>query len=138
MELPDIGRAFMELQSGLSDSIVTIQSLRGILMLVILVGILIRFAKNLAKGLVWCFCFLFLWQILHIISCETVLGTWVPILRSIFPYDVFVTLAQLCVGTPVATVLLWLQAFLNETVGTLFRTIFWVIQVFWEHFSVVF
>lgn len=91
------------------------------------------FAKKLTR-----FCFygcmsLLLFEILHVFAMSR-LGSQVPVLQSIFQYDVLQSLAQLCVGTPVCSVLLYVQVFINHTFGLAFD----MVVLLWDLIKPVF
>ena len=130
LRIPDVTQVFEGLQSSLADTPFSLSSLPGILLLLCLIGIVVLCVKKVGRMIAAGFGLLVLLEILHIIAYRTPIGSDVPILQTIFPYEPFTALAQLCVGTPVSDVFLWIQAFLNTVIGGAFTTVWhWLILV---------
>lgn len=110
------------LQEELNPSIFTWNSVQGVVVLLVIIGIGVCFAKKITKSGFYGFMGLILFQILHVFAMSS-LGNQIPILSAIFHYDVFQSLAQLCVGTPVASALLYVQIFINHTFGLAFEMV---------------
>lgn len=121
-----------QLTKMLSDSPFTVNSLYGLLILAIIVCLVIKLFHNIGKCIRFVLSFLILWELMHVIVTRTELGAWIPFLGNLFKFDVLTAFAQMCVGTPVATGLLWLQTYLNTVVGGAFSTIVHAIVVFFR------
>lgn len=137
LRVPDPAVVKEQLSSLLSASPFTVDSIYGVLILCVIVGLVIKFFHNIGKCVRFIIGFLVLWELSHVIVTETPLGTWMPVLGRFFKFDVLTAFAQMCVGTPVSGALLWIQAYLNTVVGGAFSTIFHIIAVFchWLHVS---
>lgn len=119
-QLPDAGQIKQTLERTLSSDIFTTNSIYG-LIIIFVVGIWIfGFIKKIISSPARLIAFILLLEIGHILAFSTALGSYVPAMKVIFKYDVLVALAQLCVGTKVADVLLWIQSYLNSVIGGAF------------------
>ena len=100
------------LEGTLNDSVLTPNSIYGIVILVVIVYLIIHGIRKVTSSIGSIISFILLIEIGHICAFYSSLGVWVPVLRDIFKYDVFTALAQLCIGTPIADALLYTQAWL--------------------------
>lgn len=110
------------LQEELNPSIFSLDSLRGLLLLLLIIGLVICVVRKMTQFVGLGLVLLVLIQIMHVFAHST-LGANFPVLADIFKYDVFQSLAQLFVGTPIATGLLHVQQFLNSTFGLAFEAV---------------
>lgn len=108
------------LESELSSRILSINSLQGVLVLFLVAYIAWKFFKDVPRFIAWVIALIVFLEIGHVASKGT-LGNMIPVLKIIFKYDVFQSLAQLCVGTPVCKFLLYVQSYLNNTFGLAFE-----------------
>lgn len=106
------------LESTLSSSVLSFDSLYGLGLIIGIAVLIILIAKRIIKHVSWIIAFVLFVEVMHLMAYGTELGDMLPILRIMFKYDVLTSLAQLCVGTPIADGLLYAQAWLNTTIGT--------------------
>ena len=119
------------LQDALNPSIFTWNSLEGILVILFIVGIVLHFGKKVKNIIMSGFMFMIFLEMMHILAMSSV-GDRFTILQTIFAYDTIQSLAQLCVGTPICTLLLYLQAFLNNTFGQAIEVMWQLFWLFWD------
>lgn len=117
------------LEQTLNQSVFSGDSVYGILIVILIVFLLIRSIHKMTNFVLSLCGFLLLLQVMHWVSMNTLVGTWVPVLQSVFKYDVFTALAQLFVGTPVADGLLWLQAWLNTVLAAVASWVLYLVQL---------
>ncbi len=122
-----------KLQDELNPSVFTWNSVEGVLLILFLAGLGLCFANKLRKFLMTGFMLVVFIELCHIFAMSSV-GSNIPVLQTIFAYDVIQSLAQLCVGTPLCTFFLYLQAFLNNTFGQAIE-IAW--QLFWFVWDII-
>ena len=121
------------LESTLNPEILTMDSIYGILIVIGIVWLIIRGFKKVTSSFGSIIGFILFLYFAYILAFNTDMGIWFPTLKTIFKYDVLTALAQLCVGTPVANVLLYIQAWLNTVMLTVMdRIIHWIIPFFHE------
>lgn len=125
------------LENELNPSVFTWDSLRGVIVLLLIIGLGVCVAKRLTRFVWYGIVLMILIQICHIFAMSS-LGSHVPIMQSIFKYDVLQSLAQMCVGTPVATVLLYIQAFINSTFGLAFEAVLVIWKIIRPGFEFVY
>lgn len=113
-----------EIEGTLSQTPLSPDSLYGLLMILILVGIGVLFCKKILRAISFGIGFLLLLQVLHVIAFLTPFGESYPVMQTLFKYEPAVALAQMFVGTPICDGLLWLQVFLNRTIGVAFTVVF--------------
>lgn len=104
------------LKTTLNPSAWTTDSLYGILIIVLIAWIIIKFAKSVTKSIGSILCLILFLEIGHLLAFNSSLGSEYPILKEIFKYDVFTALAQLCVGTKLSDFLLSAQAWLIKVI----------------------
>lgn len=117
------------LEQTLNQSVFSGDSVYGILIVILIVFLLIRSIHKMTNFVLSLCGFLLLLQVMHWVSMNTSVGTWAPVLQSVFKYDVFTALAQLFVGTPVADGLLWLQAWLNTVLAAVAGWVLYLVQL---------
>ena len=117
MRMPDVGEVKQGLESTLNDTIFSIDSIYGIVIILFIVWCVWRMLRHAAGSPFRIIGFLLLLQIGHVVAFNVNVGNATHVLQTIFKYDVLTALAQLCVGTRVADVLLYVQAWLNAVVG---------------------
>lgn len=117
------------LEQTLNQSVFSGDSVYGILIVILIVFLLIRSIHKMTNFVLSLCGFLLLLQVMHWVSMNTPVGTWAPVLQSVFKYDVFTALAQLFVGTPVADGLLWLQAWLNTVLAAVAGWVLYLVQL---------
>lgn len=100
------------LENTLSDSVLTPNSIYGIVIIVVIAYLIIHGIRKVTSSIGSIIGFILLIEIGHIAAFYSSVGVWAPVLKEIFKYDVFTALAQLCVGTPIADALLYTQAWL--------------------------
>lgn len=108
------------LREGLNPKILSVDSIQGLVFLLLLAYIIylcVRRAFHFAR---WCVGLIFIFQLGHILA-GTELSTYLPFLPVLFRYDVLTSLAQLCVGTWLSDGLLWINAYLTNTFTTAFE-----------------
>lgn len=124
--LKSASEIFTELSESLNPKILSLDSIYGIVMLLLFILGVVFCCRSIKYLFVLVGTFVFL-QLGHVIACSTQIGMDLPFLQVLFKYDVFTALAQLCVGTPLGDGLLWLQAYLNSIVGSAIGLIYdWV------------
>lgn len=120
----DVESVKQALEGTLNSSVLSTDSLYGILIIIVVAYLVIRGIRKVTSiGSVIGF-ILFL-EIAHILAFNTSLGEVAPVAKEIFKYDVFTALAQLFVGTPIADALLYTQAWLNTVMMTV---VAWVMK----------
>ena len=97
----------------LNPKILTPDSIQGVIVLCMTLYVIFRLTKHIRDGLIWSLCLIILCQIGHVVFTMTVVGDAVPFLKELFKYDVLTSIAQLCVGTKLCDILLWMQAWIN-------------------------
>ena len=100
-----------DLQNVLNPSILTPDSLQGVFVLLALAFIVWCLFKKTIRFIKFSVIFLCIMQLGFVLG-QTALNDIVP-LSDWFKYDVFAALAQLCVGTPVASFFLWLSRWIS-------------------------
>lgn len=116
------------LQEELNPSVFSLDSLRGLLLLLLIIGIVVCLVRRMTRLVGLGIVVLILIQILHVFSTSTI-GSNIPVLADIFKYDVFQSLAQLFVGTPVCTGFLYVQQFFNQTFGLAFEAVYYIWKI---------
>ena len=113
----------------LNDRILSIDSLQGLLVFLLCALIIFKLAGEVRKMLRW-FIFLILFMEIGHAAAQTELGQSIPWMGQIFKYNMLQSVAQLFKGTPICTALLYMQQFLNETIGQAFPIIWvWVTDI---------
>lgn len=112
-----------KLQGELNPEIFTWDSMQGVIVLLVLIGIGVCFAKKITRFFFYGFMYVILMEIMHVFALSEI-GSQFPVLQTIFRYNVLQSLAQLCVGTPVSDILLYIQVFINNTFGMAFTMVF--------------
>lgn len=112
-----------KLQGELNPDIFTWNSMQGVLVLLVLIGIGVCFAKKITRFFFYGFMYVIFMEIMHVFALSEI-GSQFPVLQTIFRYNVLQSLAQLCVGTPVSDILLYIQVFINNTFGMAFTMVF--------------
>jgi hypothetical protein len=108
-----------QLKNLLNPNTWSLDSTEGIITLVLTVFLIYAIKEKASKFIMWCIGGLLLIQIFYLLSL-TNLNNYIPF-GTIFKYDMFASLAQLCVGTKLSDGLLWCDAWLRhilELVGT--------------------
>lgn len=130
LRIPDPVKVKDALEQTLAKSPFTINSLYGFIILAVIIFLIVKFFSDIGRCVRFVVSFIVLWELSHVLVTETQLGSWVPFLGNLFKFDILTAFAQMCVGTPLSTGLLWLQAYLNTVVGGAFSTIFHILRVF--------
>lgn len=112
-----------KLQGELNPEIFTWDSMQGVIVLLVLIGIGVCFAKKITRFFFYGFMYVIFMEIMHVFALSEI-GSQFPVLQTIFRYNVLQSLAQLCVGTPVSDILLYIQVFINNTFGMAFTMVF--------------
>lgn len=112
-----------KLQGELNPEIFTWDSIQGVVVLLVLIGIGVCFAKKITRFFFYGFMYVIFMEIMHVFALSEI-GSQFPVLQTIFRYNVLQSLAQLCVGTPVSDILLYIQVFINNTFGMAFTMVF--------------
>lgn len=112
-----------KLQGELNPEIFTWDSMQGVVVLLVLIGIGVCFAKKITRFFFYGFMYVIFMEIMHVFALSEI-GSQFPVLQTIFRYNVLQSLAQLCVGTPVSDILLYIQVFINNTFGMAFTMVF--------------
>lgn len=79
-------------------------------------------------------------EIMYFISFGTAVGDMLPFLKTIFKYDVFQMIAQLCVGTKVCDVILYIRAFLQSVITVCVTAICGGVKWLWDwimHYTIL-
>lgn len=133
------------LQQELNPSVFSWDSLPGVIVLLIIVGMVVLLGRKVGRMLWYGFVLVVLIEIMHIFAFSTIGTTYLPFLQEIFKYHILQSLAQLCVGTHLATGLLFIQEFLNSVVGLAFEAllliwnlIYPVFKFAWDNITNVF
>lgn len=111
-----------ELQSELNPSAFSWDSVQGVIILLILIGLGICFAKKISRFFLYGFLFLVLLEILNVFA-QSSLAEHIPIIQSMFQYAPLQALAQMCVGTPIASALLYVEQFIHSIFGLAFEAV---------------
>ena len=138
LRVENVNDVFENLKQSLNDSAFSIDSIYGILFLILAIFVTVKICKSLRQSVMWWIGLILFLEIMHVLAFETVLGSWVPVIQVIFKYDVLTMFAQWCVGTKVSEFLLLLQAYISTIIGGTFATIFhWFELLFSFMFSQV-
>jgi uncharacterized protein YhhL (DUF1145 family) len=105
------------LKTTLNSSALTTDSLYGIIILVLIVWIVIKFAKNVTRSIGSIIGLILVLEVGHILAFQSTVGNDYPILKEIFKYDVLTAIAQLFVGTKFGDFLLSAQAWLIQVMN---------------------
>lgn len=110
-----------QLENLLNPSALTLDSVEGVLVLILILFMLHSFSEKMFKVASWCLAGILIIQIGYYLSF-TGLNDFIPF-SSIFKYDIMTSLAQLCVGTKLSDIILYasavLQTILNAAAGYL-------------------
>lgn len=117
------------LKDTLNPSALTTDSLYGIIIIVLIAWIIIKFAKSVTRSIGSIICLILVLEVGHLLAFNSTMGNEYPILKEIFKYDVLTAIAQLFVGTGFGDFLLSAQAwlikvidkvalFINQIIGT--------------------
>lgn len=136
LRVENVSDVFNGLKDSLNASAFSVDSVYGVIVLLLAVFLSIKICKSLRKSIMWWIGLVLFLEIMHVLAFSTVLGTWIPATQVIFKYDVLTMFAQWCVGTKVSEFLLLLQAYISTIVGGAFATIFhWFELLFGFMFS---
>lgn len=102
------------LQETLNPTVLSTDSLHGLLIIGVIAFLVYWGIKHATRSIGSILAFVLLIEIGHVVAFNTTVGELAPITKTIFKYDVFTALAQLFVGTKIADVLLYIQAWLNS------------------------
>lgn len=133
----DIQDVYQTMRQSLSDAVFDKNSVYGVLLILMLLGIFVIFFRKVTKMIGYGVGLLFLWQVLHIVAFHSLLGKWFPQMQLWFKFEPFVALSQLCVDTWLGDALLWLQAFLDVAFTRFFVVITWLIMYATRYFGIV-
>ena len=100
-----------QLENLLNPSALTLDSVEGVLVLILILFMLHSFSEKMFKVASWCFAGILIIQIGYYLSF-TGLNEYIPF-SSIFKYDIMTSLAQLCVGTKLSDIILYASAVLQ-------------------------
>jgi hypothetical protein len=114
--MSEVGNLANTLKETLNSSALTTDSLYGIIILVLIAWIIIKFAKNVTRSIGSIIGLILVLEIGHILAFQSTVGTEYPILKEIFKYDVLTAIAQLFVGTKFGDFLLSAQAWLIQVI----------------------
>lgn len=120
MSIADVQAA---LAGSLENTPLTSNSWYGIGCAVVILFFLFRMFKHTTSSVAGLISFIFLAEVGHIVAFQSDLGIQYPVLQQIFKYDILTALAQLCVGTKAADVLLWIQAYITSLVDVVISTV---------------
>lgn len=129
----DVESVKQALEGTLNSSILSTDSLYGILIIIVVAYLVVRGIRKVTSSIGSVIGFILFLEIAHILAFNTSLGDIVPIAKEIFKYDVFTALAQLFVGTPVADALLYIQAWLNTVMMTVVAWVMKLLPMFLEY-----
>lgn len=129
----DVESVKQALEGTLNSSILSTDSLYGILIIIVVAYLVVRGIRKVTSSIGSVIGFILFLEIAHILAFNTSLGDMVPIAKEIFKYDVFTALAQLFVGTPVADALLYIQAWLNTVMMTVVAWVMKLLPMFLEY-----
>lgn len=121
----DVESVKQALEGTLNSSVLSTDSLYGILIIIVVAYLVIRGIRKVTSSIGSVIGFILFLEIAHILAFNTSLGEVAPVAKEIFKYDVFTALAQLFVGTPIADALLYTQAWLNTVMMTV---VAWVMK----------
>lgn len=121
------------LLGDLNPNILSSDSARSLLFLIFGFGVAVFLMRTLKRAVCWWIGLILFMEIMHFAALQTVLGVKFPILVSIFRYDVLSMLAQLCVGTKLCDILLYIRAFLEATIGTAIMYIYYFMMWFIDY-----
>lgn len=118
--------------SQLNPSVLSSDSFRAMIYLLLGIGISVFFIKKLRGIVSWWIGLTLFVEIMHFITYQTPLGTMFPICQTLFKYDVFSMFAQLCVGTKLCDIILYIRALLEGTIGSAVMIIWNFVVYFWN------
>ena len=132
---PTMQQIFESMKDSLANSPLTLNSIYGILIIafIVLIIVALRKALHYAAGII--FGWLFAAELLHIFAFYTAVGAEVPILQTLFKYDVLTAIAQLFPNTAAADGLMWCQSFLTTILVRFGAIIVYVAKVITHNFS---
>lgn len=133
--MQNIVEVHSRLMDSLNDSILSVNSIYGLLILLFLLGLFVVFMKKIRNFVTYGIALLLLLQILHVVAYQTPFGEWLPVLRSLFKYEPLVAIAQLFVGTPICKGILWVHSFLYVMVDAAFSMLFYSIRTLFFYFN---
>lgn len=110
--IPSIADIQEQLKNILNPSAWHLDSTEGIITLALTLFLIYAIAQKATKFIMWCISGLLLLQICYTLGC-TGLNNYIPF-ATVFKYDYFSSLAQLCVGTKLSNGLLWCDAWLQH------------------------
>ena len=91
-------------------------SLYGVIILLLIGWILIKFAKNVTRSIGSIIGLIIILEVGHMLAFNSSIGTDYPILQEIFKYDVLTALAKLFAGTRIGEFLLSARAWLSQVI----------------------
>lgn len=100
----------------LNPEILSNDSVRSILFLLLGFGVMVFCIRTLKRAVQWWLGLILFIEVMYFIAFGTSVGNVLPFLKTVFKYDVFQMLAQLCVGTKVCDVVLYIRAFLQSVI----------------------
>lgn len=121
LTMTQIWEPVQKLTDELNPAWFSADALRGIFVLLLIIGIVWSLIKGLGKLVFSGVMLLILIQIAHVFGQSAFAQENVPFMAELFKYDVLQSLAQLFVGTPVATCILYVQAWINTVFSAAFR-----------------
>ena len=128
--MTDVDAIKNALENTLNGTVLSLDSIYGIIIVVAIAFLVYKAIKKATSSVMSIIGFILLLEIGHICAFNTSLGVSFPTLQTIFKYDVLTALAQLCVGTKVADVLLYIQAYLNGTMALVVEKVSWLLDSF--------
>lgn len=116
VDIPSVADIQEQLKNILNPSAWHLDSTEGIITLVLTLFLIYAIKEKAGKFIMWCVGGLLLIQIFYILG-QTGVNNYIPF-ATIFKYDYFSSLAQLCVGTKLSDGLLWCDAWLHHILMT--------------------
>lgn len=108
----------------LNPEIFSTDSFRSLAFLILGFGVMFFCMRTFKRAIQWWIGLILFVEMMYFIAFGTQVGVNFPFLQNIFKYDVFQMMAQLCVGTKVCDVILYIRAFLQGTI-TVCVTVIW-------------
>lgn len=120
-------------QDVMNPTVWSSQSIEGIIVLLLLLVLVYKLFNKAYRFAWWCVGLIVFIQCMYLLG-GTAINNYIP-LRTICPYDVLQSIAQLFVGTGFADALLWVDELLTRTVGIAGEAFLKFVQALWRIFS---
>lgn len=132
-----VWKPVVDLQKELNPDWFSKDTIRGFIILMAVIGVMVCVAKKLTHFVTTGVMLLVLFQICHVFGTSELGMRVVPWMQTIFPHDILQSIAQVFVNTPIATWILYVQAFLNQTFGLAFEAVLVIWKIVKPYFRMV-